>query len=45
VAGGRISLGRDGSDADFKALEHTVQARLAKRLRLPVKADFRRVFV
>ena len=45
VAGGRISMGRSASDAAFKELEHTVQARLAKRLRLPAKAEFRRVFV
>lgn len=45
VAGGRISVGRDADDVAWKAVEQMLQGRLAKRLRLPARAEFRRVFI
>lgn len=45
VAGGKIAMGIDATDEACRALEQTLQARLAKRLRLPATAELRRVFV
>ncbi|ODS52668.1 MAG: hypothetical protein ABS36_16625 [Acidobacteria bacterium SCN 69-37] len=45
VAGGRIGVGRRTTADQWTALEQTLQTRLAKRLRLPAKAVFRRVFL
>jgi nanoRNase/pAp phosphatase (c-di-AMP/oligoRNAs hydrolase) len=45
VAGGRISVGPNATSKQWNALEQTLQARLSKRLRLPARAAFRRVFV
>jgi nanoRNase/pAp phosphatase (c-di-AMP/oligoRNAs hydrolase) len=44
VAGGRVMVGKGATDEAWHALEHTLQARLARRLRLPATAEFRRVF-
>jgi nanoRNase/pAp phosphatase (c-di-AMP/oligoRNAs hydrolase) len=44
VAGGRIPVGAGASGTAWKAVEHLLQGRLAKRLRLPATAEFRRVF-
>ncbi len=45
VAGGKIAIPADATEADCAALEQGLQVRLAKRLRLPAAAEFRRVFV
>ncbi len=45
VAGGRINVGLTATEEQWGALEQTLQTKLARRLRLPAKAEFRRVFV
>jgi hypothetical protein len=45
VAGGRVLVGKDADEAAWKSMEQTLVARLAKRLRLPADAEFRRIFV
>jgi len=44
MAGGRIRVGREASEATFQVLERELQTRLAKRLRLPARGEFRRIF-
>jgi nanoRNase/pAp phosphatase (c-di-AMP/oligoRNAs hydrolase) len=45
IAGGRVTLDTDATEADWRALERTLQERLAARLKLPRSGEFRRVFV
>jgi nanoRNase/pAp phosphatase (c-di-AMP/oligoRNAs hydrolase) len=45
VAGGRLSVGTSTTEDEWQELERTLQTRLARRLRLPAGASFRRVFV
>lgn len=44
IAGGRMRVGAGASDAAFETLEKELQVRLARRLRLPARGEFRRVF-
>lgn len=45
VAGGRMNVGLTATEEQWDALERMLQAKLARRLRLPARAEFRRVFV
>lgn len=45
IAGGRVTVGADAAEGDWRAAERKVQARLAARLKLPASGEFRRVFV
>lgn len=44
VAGGRVAVAGGAGDEAWKALEDSLQARLARRLRLPAKGEFRKLF-
>ena len=45
IAGGRMTLGAEDTDRNWRALEREVQQRLAAKLKLPAGGEFRRVFV
>jgi nanoRNase/pAp phosphatase (c-di-AMP/oligoRNAs hydrolase) len=44
IAGGKVRVGVDATEEAWQQQERTLQARLAKRLRLPSKAKFRKPF-
>lgn len=44
IAGGSLRVGSNAADEIWQAAEQSLQARLAKRLRIPARGEFRRVF-
>ncbi len=44
VAGGSLRVGQNASDETWRATEESLQVKLAKRLRIPARGEFRRPF-